>query len=173
MDPTDIIHIKYEYNRYRYEQRLDYFLKLASTIPLKLVSSIVHELRTPTISIFASLQLIEPDIPQQDIKTAQISCALLTNIINDILDLGKIEGGKLTLNSLPFDLVKAVKESVNMISYEIEQKGLNLVIENKINSLQIIGDERRLTQVLLNLLSNAIKFTQSGSIDVDVCIFNE
>ncbi len=154
-----------------------YLYKSTSAALLRMISSIVHELRTPTNAISGMITLIEPLLSHENkkyITTAQISCDLLINLINDILDLGKLEEGRIVLSKAPYDVIKVIKKCSYMVSFPVEQKGISLLINtNLINTMRIVGDERRLTQILLNLLSNAVKFTSGGKICVNMEYTNQ
>ena len=131
-----------------------------------------HEIRTPMNSIlgFAELALdnehTHPKIKNYLDKIADGTKWLL-NIINDILDISKIESGKMELESIPFDLSEVISRCQTVIQPTIEDKGLELRVYAELASdIMLMGDPLRLYQVLMNLLSNAIKFTDTGAIDL-------
>ena len=93
----------------------------------------------------------------------------LLTIINDILDLGKIEAGKFELDPVPFDLAEVVGDALKTLALRAHQKGLELVLDVDPRVPDgLIGDDARLRQVLINLVGNAIKFTESGEVVVAV-----
>jgi PAS domain S-box-containing protein len=131
-----------------------------------------HEIRTPLTAILGLADLLAGDIvtePEQDkIKKIQTSGKLLLGIINDILDLSKIEADQLITEELPFEL-SAVLATVEAFRASITRPTVSLTVIGPQwpEPLPVlIGDQRRLEQVLANLLSNAIKFTEQGKISV-------
>jgi signal transduction histidine kinase len=92
----------------------------------------------------------------------------LLTVINDVLDISKMEENRMELEKAPMDLKEVVEESVQIVSIAAEKKGLNIAIETKSNLPEVIGDKGRLRQVLVNLLSNAVKFSTKGDIKVTV-----
>jgi len=103
------------------------------------------------------------------VETIRSSGDILISTINDILDFSKIEGGKMELESQPFDLVECIEASLDLVSQAAAKKGLRLsyLVESKVPRM-IVGDLTRLRQILVNLLSNAVKFTEAGTISVTV-----
>jgi len=120
---------------------------------------------------FASL-LLETGLDEDQRRYTTIieqSGEALLSLINDILDLSRIEAGKLDLSNSPFDLPALIKETTGLLTLKAAEKGVRLMldIDSQIPSVAS-GDALRLRQVLLNLLSNAVKFTEKGSIEVRV-----
>jgi two-component system sensor histidine kinase/response regulator len=134
-----------------------------------------HEIRTPLNAIvgFTSLLLdTKLSYDQKDyVQSIRSSSSTLLSLINDILDVSKIEAGKMVLESIEFDLRSIYMDIANIVADNVSQKKLELVsfIEPKIPRT-IKGDPARLKQIILNLLNNAIKFTPSGSIAVKVTL---
>jgi len=112
---------------------------------------------------------------QRFIHKAQISSNLLLNLVNDILDMSRIEAGKMELAARPFRIKRALLQTVDLVKYQAEMKGLKVAVSLKGRVPDaVVGDVMRFRQVLLNLLSNAVKFTVKGSIAVRVsCDFVE
>lgn len=132
------------------------------------LSNMSHEIRTPMNAIISFAHLIRQDslsVKQEDYldKLSDAAKHLLL-IINDILDLSKIEANKLTLETKDFDLSRVCDQVCGMIATELEKKGIAFYLDLDHSPLILKGDEARLSQILLNLLSNAVKFTKEGSI---------
>jgi len=136
------------------------------------LANMSHEIRTPMNAIIGmSNQLAKTSLSHNQefyLHTIQSAADNLLVIINDILDLSKIEAGKLALENIGFDPRQLADSVMRVMMYKAEEKGIAFTtshIDNKLSPV-LIGDPFRLNQVLLNLLSNAIKFTEKGSVDV-------
>ncbi len=145
----------------------------ASSTKSDFLASMSHEIRTPMNAIMGIADLLAKTAltPEQD-KFVQIfrrSGANLRNLINDILDLSKVESSQLDLERTDFSLADHLEKVTEMVAPRAQEKGLTLVCEIAPGvSNELVGDPTRLRQVLLNLLGNAIKFTQSGSVSLRV-----
>ena len=134
------------------------------------LANMSHELRTPLNAIMGFSQVMQraPGLPEEHYKNAEIiyrSGDYLLNLINNILDLSKIEANKTTLNIQAFNLNNLLYDLEEMMNLRAKKSGLSLVFENSSEiPLYICTDEIKLKQVLINLLTNAIKFTQQGTI---------
>lgn len=126
-----------------------------------------HEIRTPMNAItgLADLACMEPGIPQEverKLQKIRSSSRYLLALINDILDMSRIENGKMEIEQADFSLIRLLEELTGMMSVQAEEKALLFRREIQIRNEWIVGDAVRLRQVLTNLLSNAIKFTAAG-----------
>jgi len=134
------------------------------------LANMSHEIRTPMSGILgmANLLRLEGATPKQQERLDRIAACgkHLLNIINDILDLSKIEAGKLTLEQADFHLADVLNATQNIIGHELAAKGLELVVNTCDLPQWLKGDQTRLTQALVNYFSNAVKFTEQGSISL-------
>lgn len=131
-----------------------------------------HELRTPMTSIlgFSDLLLDTPLTEEQREFTVTLrkSGAALITLLNNILDLSKIEANQTQLESIPFSLAEIVDDVTSMLKPGTTTKKLAFTIENQAGDISIIGDPTRFRQVLINLLHNAIKFTRKGGVTLRI-----
>jgi len=137
------------------------------------LASMSHEIRTPmTVTLSAIEHVLETELTGEQRKFLEMamasSCSLL-EIIDDILDLSKIEAGKLKFSEAPFILSNLLDSIIEIFAPRAQLKGLKLTcdISPELTSI-VIGDQNRLRQVLVNLLGNAIKFTEEGEIGLKV-----
>ncbi|MCF2947549.1 CHASE domain-containing protein [Paraglaciecola aquimarina] len=132
------------------------------------LANMSHEIRTPLNGMFGTLQLLNNETDEarkrELIELAIRSTTTLNKLVNDILDISKLESGKLELDVTEVNLVELTKEIKSELLTSLQAKGLNLSIKNELNHDVWLVDELRLKQVLLNVLSNAIKFTKRGEI---------
>ncbi len=141
------------------------------------LASMSHELRTPLNSIIGFTGIMMQELPgplndeqKKQLGMVQASSRHLLTLINDVLDISKIEAGQLQIVEAEFTLSDSVNKVVHSILPLAEKKALKIAcdIDSKIGI--IVSDARRIEQILLNLLSNAIKFTEEGGISLDVKI---
>ncbi len=139
------------------------------------LANMSHEIRTPLNGVLATAELLEDtalDVRQKKfVDTIQSSGELLLGLLNDILDISKIEAGKLEINEEPFDLRRNFETILDLFSSSAQTKGLKFIMEiAKDLPKRVISDPHRLRQVMGNLLNNAIKYTERGFIHVEVGI---
>lgn len=135
------------------------------------LATMSHEIRTPMNGIIGMVRLLMRSKPRADqseyIEAISTSSEQLLLLLNDILDLSKIEAGKLELESQPFALDELLHDSIVLVQNSAYQKGLRLSYTLASSTpKRLMADTTRLRQILLNLLSNAIKFTQEGQVSL-------
>jgi signal transduction histidine kinase len=132
-----------------------------------------HELRTPLNSIigFSGILLKEIPGPLNDEQKKQLEIVLLAgrnllSIINDLLDLSKIEAGQMTVSTESFNIQELIEEVMRIEWPIVRKKGLYLNLTKTAETCEIVSDRKRLHQVLLNILDNAVKFTDEGGVNI-------
>ncbi len=148
---------------------------LANKAKSEFLSSMSHDIRTPMNAIIGMTEIAQKNIQDSErvedwLKKVHLSSKHLLGLINDVLDVSKIESGKMTLNIIPMSLRNAMDDIVNIMQPQIKARNQHFdIFIQKIVSENVYCDSVRLNQVLLNLLSNAVKFTpEEGRIDVYV-----
>ena len=137
------------------------------------LANISHELRTPMNGVIGMLDIVldhelQPDLIEQ-LRTAQQCAYSLLALLNDILDLSKIEAGKMSLEKIPFDVRSMLDDCVKSHQPKAIQNQVQLTSTASPNvPEQIVGDPLRIRQVLSNLVSNAVKFTEHGTVSVEM-----
>ncbi len=142
------------------------------------LSNMSHEIRTPMNAIIGFTKVVlktELTAKQKEYLTAiKLSGDALIVLINDILDLAKVDAGKMTFEQTPFKMALSISAMLHLFETKIQEKNLVLVKEYDGNIPQVlVGDPVRLHQIILNLVSNAVKFTAEGKITVSVRLLDE
>ncbi|MBN2170939.1 MAG: PAS domain S-box protein, partial [Candidatus Krumholzibacteriota bacterium] len=137
------------------------------------LASMSHEIRTPMNGIVGMADLLSKtslDSEQTDfVQTLRDSATSLLSILGDLLDVSKIEVGKLELTPVPFELRKTVQQVIDLLAASAHEKGLSLALDFEEDGPSlVVGDAGRIRQVLANLVANAVKFTDEGSVRVRV-----
>jgi PAS domain S-box-containing protein len=145
--------------------------ELANKSKSEFLANMSHEIRTPMNAIIGFSELLHEQIEdkrlKQFTKTIQSAGHTLLELINDILDISKIEAGKLEISASPTNPYHLIEETANIFSLKTQEKGLSILIDiDKSIPQSIIIDEVRVRQILLNLIGNAVKFTHEGYIKI-------
>jgi hemerythrin-like metal-binding protein len=166
--------LEFEYLSGAFQEMMN-ALEKASHSKDEFLASMSHELRTPLTSIignseYLSGKIIVPDLKEVVGSIESAGRAQLA-LVNDILDMSKIESGKFTIDEIPYNHTGVLENVERMVSIRAQDAGLKLVVEQKNREThQLIGDSQRISQILINLLSNAIKFTEQGKISLTTWI---
>lgn len=142
----------------------------AARIKSDFLANMSHEIRTPMNAIIGMTHLLRRDIvdPKHGKQLERISSAAhhLLNIINDILDLSKIESGKMSIEAVDFDVEPVMENVQTLVASKAAAKGVELVVDIHQLPVRLHGDGLRLGQILVNFASNAVKFTEAGWIAI-------
>jgi len=137
----------------------------------RFLATMSHEIRTPMNVVTGLATVLShtalDDHQQKIVDTLRTNADLLLKLINDLLDISRIEDDHIELESIPFEVSAILQDIRVMFEPDIERKGLTLRIDDETQGLWMLGDRSRLQQVLMNLVSNALKFTDSGEIAVE------
>jgi len=142
------------------------------------LSNMSHEIRTPMNAIIGFTKVLlktELTVKQKEyLQAIKVSGDALIVLINDILDLAKVDSGKMTFEQTPFKMALSISAMLHLFETKNQEKNLKLVKEYDKNIPEVlVGDPVRLHQIILNLVSNAVKFTAKGKITVSVNLLNE
>ena len=143
----------------------------ASNTKSEFLANMSHEIRTPLNGIMGMLQLLQADNLSQKqveyITAAMQASKRLNNVLSDILDLARVEAGKLSIQNTEFNPLKTMQHIYDMFRVTAQHSGLELNLEIALGVPEkIIGDDLRLQQILSNLVGNALKFTEKGSVTI-------
>jgi len=149
--------------------------ELANRTKSEFLANMSHEVRTPLNGVLGMLQLLNTTNPTEE-QTEYISNAIqstkrLTILLSDILDISRIEAGRMNIVEVEFN-IRQIKESIlEIFAAEAQKKGIRIQFSHDTeSSLRLVGDGARLRQILFNLVGNSIKFTDTGEVRVDIVI---
>ena len=139
----------------------------ASLAKSEFLSKMSHEIRTPMNAIIGLTRMAKEaeqntELVRNNLDKIDLSAKHLLSLINDVLDMSRIESGKLKIEERPFSLSHAVSNIENLMRPQFEEKGIEFVISCELSHAYLEGDDQKLSQVIINLLSNACKFTSRG-----------
>jgi len=141
-----------------------------SAVKSRFLATMSHEMRTPLHGMLGTLQLLRGDLPPQHtdrLAVIERSGEHLLGLINDVLDLSKIEAGRMPIEQQPCDAAHTLREVADLITPAAQGKGIVLHLDVSLPTpAWMLGDAARLRQVLLNLVGNAVKFTERGQVGI-------
>lgn len=145
----------------------------ASIAKSEFLANMSHEIRTPMNAVIGLANILARSNPLTDkqksyIDTLQVSAEGLLDLINDLLDISRIEAYSVQLENIAFDLRRVANDTFTMLAIRAKEKGIEFTLEQEDASLEFMGDPVRLRQVILNLCSNAIKFTENGKVSMHI-----
>jgi len=145
----------------------------ANRVKSEFLANMSHEIRTPLNGIVGMIDLTMLDDLNEEqldnLTTAKECVSSLIDIINDVLDFSKIEAGKLTTESKPFNLIECIETTIRTHFTHVNEKNLELITDfSQIKEPNLMGDAKRVKQILNNLISNGIKFTERGAIRIRI-----
>ena len=151
---------------------------LASKVKSEFLANMSHEIRTPMNGILGFIKLLRKSKPSREqmeyIDTIEKSANNLLSIINDILDISKLEAGKIKLKGVDYNLRECIEDAISLLAPSAHEKQINLVsmIYNDV-PLRLQGDVTKVRQIVINLVSNAIKFTEQGNVVIRTMLEDE
>jgi len=154
------------------------FAESATKSKQQFLSNMSHEIRTPLNSILGFTNvLLKTNLDEEQneyVEAIKTSGKSLNLLINDILDLAKVDAGRMTFENEPFEILKSIKSILHSFYLKIKEKNLELIkdYDHRIPSV-VLGDSIRLNQIILNLISNAVKFTHKGKIQLCIKLIGE
>ena len=158
-------------------QQANLKIREADRLKSEFLANMSHELRSPMNAIIGFTRLVQrksadvlPTKQRENLEKVEISANQLLGLINDILDLSKIEAGKMILSTSPFDLASLVGACFATVEPMVKTDRVRLVKEVPGNLPEVLSDQDKLKQIIINLLSNALKFTEEGEVKLSAVL---
>jgi signal transduction histidine kinase/CheY-like chemotaxis protein len=158
-------------------QQANLKIREADRLKSEFLANMSHELRTPMNAIIGFTRLVQrkaadvlPPKQGENLEKVEISAKQLLGLINDILDLSKIEAGKMNLSIMPFDLASLVEACFATVEPIVKRDRVRLVKEVSENLPEVLSDQDKLNQIIINLMSNALKFTEEGEVKLSAVL---
>lgn len=153
-------------------------LEVANQAKSMFLANMSHEYRTPLNAIIGFTEIAQRQTQDAEaseyFKKIASSSRIMLNLVNDVLDIAKIQTNEFELTSEPFQPAQSLLEVADMLKQSAESKGLAFIVNvEELNEIWVVGDSLRFKQIAINILSNAIKFTEQGQIEVVVTIYGE
>jgi signal transduction histidine kinase/DNA-binding response OmpR family regulator len=147
----------------------------ASKVKSEFLANMSHEIRTPMNGVLGMAHLLEETLETEEqrryLRIIQDSGEALLAVLNDILDISKLEAGKMHIECIDFDLAHAVESAADLMLPKAREKGIDLALFVEPSARGLYrGDPTRVRQILLNLVGNAVKFTEKGAVAVEVAV---
>ena len=145
----------------------------SSNLKSQFISTISHELRTPLYGVIGISNMLQDEkrvpVDKKHLKSLEFSANYLLSLVNDILHINKIEEQEFVLIKQDFEIKQEINLIINALSFSSENNNnvLNVAIDDKVPPV-LIGDKKRLNQIIINLVGNALKFTKNGIVSIDV-----
>ncbi len=145
----------------------------AARLKSEFLANMSHEIRTPMNGVIGMISLVlqqcTDETEREQLGVAQVAAQSLVTILNDILDLSKLEAGKMTIEAIDFDLPATLRDALRLFDIQMREKNLDLRLEFLPNCPEWVqGDPVRMRQIIINLVGNAVKFTNQGSVRIVV-----
>jgi len=154
-------------------------LRDASDLKSRFLSYMSHEFRTPLSSILSIARILQDrldgpltDEQQKQVRFIQTAAGELTEMVNDLLDLAKVEAGRVTISPAWFDMVDLFSALRGMFKPILQSHSVSLIFEEPRDIPRIFTDDKKLSQILRNFISNALKFTQEGEVRVTATLID-
>ena len=155
-------------------------LRDASDLKSRFLSYMSHEFRTPLSSILSIARILQDrldgpltDEQQKQVRFIQTAAGELTEMVNDLLDLAKVEAGRVTISPAWFEMVDLFSALRGMFKPILSSESVSLVFEEPIGVGSVYSDDKKLSQILRNFIANALKFTSRGEVRVTAEVTNE
>ena len=152
-------------------------IREADRLKSEFLANMSHELRTPMNAIIGFTRLVRrkaadllPARQLENLEKVEISANQLLALINDILDLSKIEAGKMSLNIMPFEFIPLVDTCFSTVEPMVKEGKVRLIKEMPEDLPEMLSDQDKLKQIIINLLSNALKFTEKGEVKLSAAV---